>query len=171
MGTLCCNRAEVMDLVHLLASSDLGSTLEAHLVVVPVQVTEECSNEPLRHYFKRPSWHRPFHCTRLIQKTNTSASSQLRSHVHFWNIFRTALMTLNHLHNLIMKDSERNHSMGRRMDGTPPQFEDWIDIVRSKTICAVTIQRPLKWQIVFDLTISIWSSDRGVVPSLGLPML
>ena len=32
------------------------------------------------------------------------------------------------------------------MDRTPPQSKDLIEIVRSKTICAVTIQTPLKWQ-------------------------
>ena len=101
---------------------------------------------------------------------------------------------------------------GSPMDGIPPWTEDLIEIVRSKTICAVTIRRPLKqrrerkWQstgglserpwvrlptappfllsvyrfkgfrtvtvqIVFDLMISIRSSDHRGVLSIRLPML
>ena len=47
---------------------------------------------------------------------------------------------------LIMKDGERNHSMGSPMNGTPSRSEDRIEILRSKTMCAVTIWIPLKWQ-------------------------
>ena len=40
---------------------------------------------------------------------------------------------------LIGKDSEPDHSMGSPIDGTLPQSEDLIQIVKSKTICAVTV--------------------------------
>ena len=53
-----------------------------------------------------------------------------------------------------MKGSEPNHSMGSPMDGTPPWSKDLIEIIRSKTICGVTVRRPLKWQ----------KEERKVVP-------
>ena len=46
---------------------------------------------------------------------------------------------------LLMKDSVWNHNMGSLVDGSPPQSEDLIVIVRSKTICAIIVRRPLKW--------------------------
>ena len=51
-----------------------------------------------------------------------------------------------YVHLLIMKDSEWNHRMGSPMDRTPPRSKDLIEIIRSKTICAITVQRPLKRQ-------------------------
>ena len=45
-----------------------------------------------------------------------------------------------------MKDREQNHSMGSPMDRTLPRSEDLMEIMRSKTICAVTFRRPLKRQ-------------------------
>ena len=50
------------------------------------------------------------------------------------------------VHLLIMKDSEQYHSMGSPMNGTPPQSEDLIEIIRSKTIYTVTVWSPLKRQ-------------------------
>ena len=36
--------------------------------------------------------------------------------------------------------------MGSPIDGTPPQSENLIEIIRSKTVCAVTVRRPFKRQ-------------------------
>ena len=57
---------------------------------------------------------------------------------------------------LIVKDSEQDHSMGSPMNVTAPRSEDLIEIVMSKTICAVTVWRPLKqlWSCSLSFTIS-----------------
>ena len=70
---------------------------------------------------------------------------------------------------MIVNDSERDHTMGSPVDGTLPRCEDLIEIVTSKTICAVTVRRPLKrpreWLPL------IWSSLSGPRTVGGLPML
>ena len=59
------------------------------------------------------------------------------------------------VHLLIVTDSEHDHSIWSSMDRTLPQSEDLVEIVKLKTICVVTVQKPLKQQITCDLIIFI----------------
>ena len=63
-----------------------------------------------------------------------------------WGLQKGCVVLTIHFTVTSVKDSEQDHSMGSPMDRTSPRSEDVIEIVKSKTICAVTIWRPLKWQ-------------------------
>ena len=75
---------------------------------------------------------------------------------------------------LIVKDSERNYSMGSLMDGTHPQSEDLIEIVKSKTICnagssVILANRP--FNVNHTSLVETISQHFNLVPVICIKML